>query len=174
MGLCEASVPEGVACPPTAAVGAFVGKVVQPGSIPLAQGGAYAIESNCAKPVYILGVTETCSICVAHLAQWTKPGAFLDRLRADGVDVVLVSTDGPSGDSGSAATAEALRKRFDLRDRFILGYEPRGRDSFEGFVALRTRFSGARIALIIKPGNIIGAVGQVDEESTIRVALGLR
>ncbi len=172
-GRCETKVPDGVTCPATASVGAAVGKVVQPGSFPLAQGGEYTIEDNCAKPVYILSVTETCGICMTHLGQWTKTGGFFDQLKADGVDVILVSTENPQGAVGSVATAEALRKRFNLGDRYVLGYEPLGRDSFTSFIATRTRYAGARIALIVKPGNIIGAVGQVDDETEIRTALGL-
>jgi hypothetical protein len=167
-------VPAGVTCPATEAIGQTAGKAVAAGSFPLAQGGEYAIEKSCAKPIYILGVTETCGICLAHLNKWTQEDGFLDRLKADGVEVILISTDNQDGENGSVATAEALRKRFNLGNRFILGYEPLGRSSFKGFVATRTRYSGARIALIVKPGNIIGAVGQVDDEATIRAALGLK
>lgn len=172
-GLCEAAVPEGVSCPADGDVGPVAGKIVEPGVISLVQGGRYAIENNCAKAVYVLGVTETCSTCMDQLGRWTRPGAFLDQLKAAGVDVILVSTDNPQGASGSVASADALRKRFDLSDRFIIGYEPFGPDSFEGFVARRTRYSGARIALVVKPGNVIGAVGQIDDESQIRTSLGL-
>ncbi len=173
-GQCEAAVPAGVTCPATGSIGPAVGKVVKPGSFSLAQGGEYTIENNCAKPVYILSVTETCGICMTHLGQWTKAGGFFDQLKAAGVDVILVSSENPQGANGSVETAEAVRKRFNLGDRFILGYEPLGRDSFTSFIATRTRYAGARIALIVKPGNIIGAIGQVDEESEIRKALGLQ
>ncbi len=173
-GLCEAAVPAGVTCPPAEPIGQTAGKAVKAGSFPLAHGGEYAIENSCAKPVYILGVTETCGICLSHLNKWTQEDGFFDRLKADGVDVILISTDNQDGENGSVKTAEALRKRFNLGDRFILGYEPLGRESFKGFVAERTRYAGARIALIVKPGNLIGAVGQVDDEATVRTALGLK
>jgi len=178
-GTCETPVPPGVTCPPTGATGQTVGKIAKAGSIPLADGGSYDLRTACAKPVYILGVTETCGICMQELGQWTRPGNVLDQLKAEGADVVLVSTDNAQGVSGSKTTAEALRKRFALGTRFILGYEPagsavgQGQASFSGFIPQRTNMSGARIALILRPGNVIGATGQVDAVADIRAGLGL-
>lgn len=173
-GLCVVDAPASATCPAVGRVGSEVGNVVQPGTIPLAQGGAYAIESSCGRPIYVLGVTETCSICMDHLGQWSKAGGFFDQLKAEGVDVILVSTDDSQGRNGSVQTAEALRKRFQLGVRFIVGYEPLGRDSFESFVALRTRYAGARISLLVTADNVIGAVGQIDDEHQVRSALGVR
>jgi hypothetical protein len=176
---CETPVPAGVTCPPTKPTGTKVGNVVKVGSLPLAKGGSYDLRANCAKPIYILGVTETCGICMQKLGVWAKANNFLDQLKADGVDVVLVSTDNSSGTPGSVSTANALKNRFGLGDRFFLGYEPAGSaigspdTHSDGFIPLHTQMSGARIALIIKPGNIIGAVGQVDDTLDIRDALGL-
>jgi hypothetical protein len=172
-GVCEAAVPPGVTCPPTGAVGKTAGRIAQAGTIPLAKGGTYDIRANCAKPIYILGVTETCGICMQELGQWSRPGAFLDQLKADGADVVLISTDDPQGANGSAQTAMALSRRFSFNDRYTLAFEPLGRNSFNGFIGSRTGMAGARIALILKPGNVIGAVGQVDSTAQIRAALGL-
>lgn len=175
-GTCEVPLPPGVTCPPKGPTGKTPGAVVQAGTLPLAGGGTYDVRQNCAKPIYMLGVTETCGICMQLLGQWTRPGQFLDQLKAEGVDVVLVSTDNPQGMPGSPQTAEALRRRFNLGNRFILGYEPAGSNGpnvGSAFITKRTNYAGARIALIIKPGNIIGATGQVDDEDEIRDALGL-
>lgn len=168
--------PPGVSCPPKGSVGKTPGMVTAAGTIPLAGGGTYDVRANCAKPIYMLGVTETCGICMQQLGQWTKPGNFLDQLVADGADVVLISTENPSGTNGSPQTAEALRARFKLGTRFILAYEPNGSSGptmSNAFITKRTGYGGARIALILKPGNIVGAVGQVDDTTEIRDALGL-
>ncbi|MBX3186334.1 MAG: hypothetical protein KF819_04930 [Labilithrix sp.] len=176
---CETAVPPGVSCPPTGTVGTTIGKIAKSGTLPLAKGGTYDLRANCAKPIYMLGVTETCGICMQKLGVWTKPGNVLDQLKADGADVVLVSTDNPQGAPGSAGTAEGLRRRFALGDRFILAYEPAGSaaggspNHWNGFIPQRTSSSGARIALIMKPGNVIGETGQIDEPAEIRAALGL-
>jgi hypothetical protein len=175
-GDCEVGVPAGVTCPPTGPVGTTAGKIAKAGSVQLANGGSYDLRANCAKPIYLLGVTETCGICMQKLGQWSRPGNVLDQLKSDGVDVVLVSTDNSQGAPGSVSTAEALRNRFGFGTRFFIGYEPMGSSgqaSFNGFIPTRTNHSGARIALILKPGNVIGAVGQVDDVSAIRAALGL-
>jgi hypothetical protein len=173
---CEFPLPPGVSCPPKGNPGKVAGAVVISGTLPLASGGTYDVRANCGKPIYMLGVTETCGICMQQLGQWTRAGQFLDQLKAEGVDVVLISTDNPSGQPGSVQTAEALRRRFNLGTRFILGYEPAGSSGpnfGNAFITKRTGYGGARIALIVKPGNIIGAVGQVDDEQEIRDALGL-
>jgi hypothetical protein len=175
-GKCEAALPPGVTCPPTGATGKVAGKIALAGTLPLAAGGTYDIRANCAKPIYMLGVTETCGICMQQLGQWTRAGQFLDQLKAEGVEVILISTDNPSGLPGSPQTAEALRRRFNLGTRFILGYEPAGANGpnfGNAFITKRTGYGGARIALIMKPGNVIGAVGQVDDEQEIKDALGL-
>jgi hypothetical protein len=131
------------------------------------------LRANCSKPVYLLGVTENCSICMAALGKWTRPSGLLDQLKAAGADVVLVSTCDANGVSSTPATAEALRKRFALGSRFILAYEPLGRDNFKNFIGIRTNMAGARIALLLQAGNVTAALGQVDDEATIRKALGL-
>jgi len=178
-GTCETPVPSGVKCPPTGATGSTVGAIIKPGALPLAKGGTYDVRASCAKPIYLLGVTETCGICMQKLGTWTKPGNLFDQLKAEGADVVLVSTDNAQGSPGSPATAEALKKRFALGDRFVVGYEPAGSGvgspstHFNGFIPTRAGVSGARIAIILKPGNVIGAVGQVDDPAEIRAALGL-
>jgi hypothetical protein len=153
-------------------VGEGVGNLVKAGAVPLADGGSYEIRDHCDRPIYMLGVTETCGICVQKLGQWSTPGGFFDELKAAGADVVLLSTDNPQGAPGSAATAEALRKRFNLGTRFYLGYETRGPQP-GGFISTRIRRSGLREALILKSGNIMGAGGQVDDPAVIRSALGI-
>lgn len=170
-GLCETPVPAGVTCPPTGATGKTPGKVILEGDVPLRQGGAYSLRSNCAKPIYILGVTESCGICMGHLAEWTKPGGFFEQLKNDGVDVVLIHATNKAEKAPSAAETATLVANYKL-DRFNVGSDPKA-NTFESFIGKRSGYGGARIAITVKPGNIIGQVGQIDSEADIRKGLGL-
>ena len=171
-GQCITPVPAGVTCPPTGATGKTAGKVVLEGDVPLKQGGSYSIRPNCAKPIYLLGVTESCGICMSKLTQWSKPGGFYDQLKADGVDVVLIHATNPAGAAPTAAETTTLVGKFDL-NRYIVGTDAKG-NSFDSFIGKRSGYGGARIAIAVKAGNIIGQVGQMDSESEIRSALGLK
>lgn len=168
---CDAVVPPGATCPPTGATGQTVGKVIIDGDVPLKQGGTYPLRANCAKPIYILGVTESCGICMAHLADWTKPNGFFEQLKKDGVDVVLIHATNKSGAVPSAQETNNLVTNYGL-SRFIVGTDPGG-NGFNSFIGKRTGYGGARIAITVKPGNIIGQVGQIDAEADIRKGLGL-
>lgn len=171
-GSCVTAVPAGVTCPPTGGTGKTAGKVVLEGDVPLKQGGTYSLRPNCAKPIYVLGLTESCGICMAHLAQWTKPGGFYDQLKAEGVDVVLIHATNPSGQAPSAAETTTLVGKYDLT-RYIVGTDAKG-NGFDSFIGKRSGYGGARIAIAIKAGNVIGQVGQIDSETEIRSALGLK
>jgi hypothetical protein len=149
-----------------------VGKTAAPGLIPLVDGGNYEIRKSCGKPVYILGVTENCGICMQELGQWSQPGNVLDQLKTAGADIVLVSALTAQGAPGSATTAAALRTRFNLGSRFFIGYDAQG-SGFNSFIGKRTNTGGARIAYILKTGNIVGGMGQVDDPAQIKLKLGL-
>lgn len=170
-GQCETPVPAGATCPPTGATGKTVGKVIADGNIPLKQGGTYPIRANCAKPIYILGVTESCGICMAHMAEWTKPGGFFEQLKNDGVDVVLIHATNKSDAVPSPQETATLVSNYNL-SRFIVGTDAGG-NGFNSFIGQRTGYGGARIAITVKPGNIIGQVGQIDSELDVRKGLGL-
>lgn len=171
-GLCETPVPVGATCPPTAATGKTVGKVITDGNIPLKQGGTYPIRANCAKPIYILGMTESCGICMAHLADWTKPNGFFDQLKNDGVDVVLIHSTNKSDAVPSAQETATLVSNYNL-SRYIVGTDAGG-NGFNSFIGQRTGYGGARIAITVKPGNVIGQLGQIDSEIEVRKGLGLQ
>jgi hypothetical protein len=136
----------------------------------------YDVRKNCGKPVYVLGVTESCGICMQKLGVWSQPGNVLDQLKAGGADVVLISAIGTEMGkfvNGSNATAEGLRTRFALGNRFFLGYDTQG-SNFTSFIGQRTNIGGARIAIAMKPGNVIGAVGQIDDPAAIKAGLGIQ
>jgi hypothetical protein len=157
----------------TGMVGNGVGRVIAAGSIPLVDGGKYDVRNSCGKPVYMLNATEDCGICVDFLGTWSRPGNLFDQLKAAGADVVIISASTPTGGAGSVATAQKLRARFGLGTRFYIGYEPLGADNFGGFVQKRAYTAGARIALLLKRGNVMAAGGQEDEPARIRSLLGL-
>ena len=80
---------------------------------------------------------------------------------------------GPGAGAGpTAAETTTLVNKYDL-GRYIVGTDAKS-NTFDSFIGKRSGYGGARIAIAVKPGNIIGQVGQIDEESEIRSALGLK
>jgi hypothetical protein len=59
---------DGNACSGT--VGQGIGLVTAAGAVPLAEGGTYDVRRSCGKPIYMLGVTETCGICMQKLGRY--------------------------------------------------------------------------------------------------------
>ncbi len=156
----------------SAQTGPNVGNVLLAESVALASGGSYSFRDHCGRPVYILSVTESCGICMGKMNQWSAPGALFDQLKEEGADLVFIHGANAQGQKPSAQETTSLIGRFEL-ERFYVAVDTASAYSSASFMGTNVFNYGARIAIALKDGNVIGARGQLDTEQAIRNGLGL-